>query len=429
MIFIYNFFLYLIGIIFFPLILVILLINKKWQIDVSERLGIIPKDIKESARNKKILWFHAASVGEVQALAPVVRELKKLSQEKEIIITTTSINGKNRIKKELGDIVFYTALLPLDFDFAVKRFINSFNIELFIIMETEIWPNLINYANKKNIPVTLINGRISDKTFKFYYMTRFFIAGILNKIFFVIVQNEKMKKRFIKMGVNEKKIMIIYNVKYSFELKVKEDYKMINKNRKLFIVAGSIREKEEDFVLNVLNILKKENIVFFIAPRHLERVGFIIKLLEKYKFSFQKYSLIKDFSDIIKYELILVDTMGDLMKLYSIGDIAIVGGGFEKLGGHNPLEPAFFALPVITGKFMYNFEDTTEKMIKQGGTFQVETTQNLYDILNKLIENENLRKEAGKKNKEIIEKMQGTAETTAVILNEILLEKSGSKNV
>lgn len=429
MINLYNLLLYLISIIFFPVIFFIFLFKKDWWIDIKERIGIFKKDIIEKAKNKKFLWFHAASVGEINALSPVVKELKKLSPEKEIIITTTSNNGKNKAKKELNDISFLIIFLPIDFDFIMKKFLKFFNIEALIIMETEIWPNLINCAYLKKIPIILINGRISDKSFKFYYIIRFFISNVLNKISLFLVQSEKMKNRFKKLGIDEKKIMVIYNVKYSFELNENKNFKKIDKNGKLFIIAGSIREKEEDFILSTFNNIKKENIVFFIAPRYLKRVNYICKLLKKYQFNFQKFSLIKDYNEITKYNMIIIDTIGDLVKLYSTGDIAIVGGGFQKSGGHNPLEPAYFSLPVIVGKFMYNFEDTIDKMVKEGGTFQVESSKELHDKLIFLIENENFRKTAGLKNKEILEKMQGTAETTAVILNEILLEKSEQKNV
>lgn len=427
MIFLYNIFLYMAGIIFLPFLSIVLLFNKKWRVDLKERFAIIKKETKEKAVNKKFIWFHAASVGEVQAIAPAIRELKKLVSDKEIIITTTSLNGKNRAKKELGDIIFDAMLLPLDFNFIIKKFLNNFNIEALIIMETEIWPNLIYYADKRKIPLILINGRISDKSFKYYYFLRFLIAKLLNKISVLIVQSEKMKIRFKKLGMDEKKIMVILNIKYSFELKIDEKIKNLDKKDKLFIIAGSIREKEEDFILDVFNKIKNENIVFFIAPRHLDRVDFIVNLIEKYKFNFQKFSLISNYSEMIKYNLILVDTIGDLIKLYSIGDIAIVGGGFQKFGGHNPLEPAYFSLPVIAGNFMYNFEDTIDKMVKEGGAFKVNNKQELYEKLNYLIANENQRKMAGQKNKEIIEKMQGTAETTAFIINEILLEKKMEK--
>jgi 3-deoxy-D-manno-octulosonic-acid transferase len=431
MIFVYNLIINIFLIIFSPFLIILIIFSKKWRAELKQRFGIIDKNLLENAKGKKFIWFHSASVGEVQALIPVIKELKKLIPQKEIIVTTTSMNGKKKVEKELGNMVFFVSLLPLDTSYLINNFLNKFNIELISIIETEIWPNLIYCGFKRQIPIIVINGRISVKSFKFYYLARFFFSNILNKINLFIVQSEKMRKRYALLGVDPKKIMILSNVKYSQEFNDIKVFKDIDKKNKKIIIAGSIREGEEDLILLAFNKIKEENTILIIAPRHLNRVNYILKKLKKSKIKWQLYSSLKSPGEIIYYDIVIIDTMGELKKIYSIGDIAIIGGGFKKYGGHNPLEAAVFGLPIITGEFMFNFEDTVDMLVKNGGTFKVKNSVEEVALkLKFLMDNDDIRKQAGEKNKLFIDKMQGTAESTAIIINEILINlKEADKNV
>lgn len=431
MIFVYNLIINFLLIFLSPFLIILIIFSKKWRTELKERLGIINKIVLEKAKGKKFIWFHSASVGEVQALVPVIKELKQLLPQKEIIVTTTSMNGKKRVEKELGNMVFFVSLLPLDTSYLVNHFLNKFNIELISIIETEIWPNLIYCGFKRHIPIIVINGRISIKSFRFYYMAKFFFLNILNKINLFIVQSEKMMKRYAMLGVDPKKIMIISNVKYSQELNDIKVFKNIDKKNKKIIIAGSIREGEEDLILHAFNKINDENTILIIAPRHLNRVNYILKKVKKLKLKWQLYSFLKSPGDVIYYDIVIIDIMGELKKIYSIGDIAIIGGGFKKYGGHNPLEAAVFGLPVIAGEFMFNFEDTMDMLVKDDGAFKVKSSvDELVLKLKFLLDNDDVRKQAGEKNKLFIDKMQGTAESTAIIINEILINlKEAEKNV
>lgn len=314
MIFVYNLIINFLLILLSPFLIILIIFSKKWRTELKERLGIINKSVLEKAKGKKFIWFHSASVGEVQALVPVIKELKQLLPQKEIIVTTTSMNGKKRVEKELGNMVFFVSLLPLDTSYLVNHFLNKFNIELISIIETEIWPNLIYCGFKRQIPIIVINGRISIKSFRFYYMAKFFFLNILNKINLFIVQSEKMMKRYMMLGVDPKKIMIISNVKYSQELNDIKVFKNIDKKNKKIIIAGSIREGEEDLILHAFNKISNENTILIIAPRHLNRVNYILKKVKKLKLKWQLYSYLKNPGDVIYYDIVIIDIMGELKK-------------------------------------------------------------------------------------------------------------------
>ncbi|MBP7792714.1 MAG: hypothetical protein KA120_06605 [Candidatus Goldbacteria bacterium] len=422
MIFFYNFILSILIIAFSPLILTGIIINKKWREDIQERFCIYKN--MPSFGNKKTIWFHAASVGEVQALTPVLKELKNICGDFDFVVTTTSINGKNKIKKDLSDVVSFYSLIPVDLYFFTDFFIKRINPRMAIFIETEFWPNLINNLYARKVPMLLINGRISEKSYAFYKTFSFLFGSMLNKFLLIIVQSEKMFKRFVSIGkISGHKMIILPNTKYSVDQNVKSKYNItINRNKKI-IVAGSIREGEEELVINAFYGLKDRS-VLIIAPRRLKRVKTITKILKSRNLKYELWTNLNDCNKITDYEVVVLNTMGELMHFYSIGDVAIVGGGFKKYGGHNPMEPAGLGLPVIMGMNVYNFEDTSEKLTKEGGSIKVESDPDkLYAVLKDVVENEDLRKSMGEKNRKVIENFRPSADTTALLIKEMILDK------
>ncbi len=414
-----------------PFIIVILLLNKKWRMSLSERFGFISKSSIAEMENKKVVWFHAASAGEVQALAPVVKEFKLMKPDKCLIVTTTSMNGKKKIEKELQGIIDCAFLLPLDIDFIMKSVVNKICPEAIVIVETELWPNFLNIAKNKKIPVIMINGRISRKSFRFYYVFRFFFSVVLNKFDVLIVQSEKMLRRLRRLGVKNKKIIIMNNTKFSFELDSvrTEEIKKADKKGKLIVVAGSIREGEEAIVINGFVSAKVKNSVLVIAPRYLNRVAVMEKLIIQAHLKYVLWSSFKNFSNITDYDVVIIDTIGDLSYVYAAGDVAIIGGGFMKFGGHNPMEAAAAGLPMIIGKYMYNFEDTADLFTKNGGAYRTFSSDEIADKLRLLLTDITLRTSNGELNKKIVERFRGSASTTAMLIDEILIDYNKSLSV
>lgn len=422
MILIYNLLLLFLIILFSPFILIGVIINPKWRKDILERFCIYDKEIKVGG--KKIIWFHAASVGEIQALIPVLKELKNICEEYEFVITTTSINGKNKIKKELNDLILFSCFVPVDLFFFTDYFIRKINPQLGVFIETELWPNLINNIYSKKIPLVLMNGRISEKSFVFYRVFSFMFAGILQKFMFIVVQSEKMAKRFISIGkLNNQKIIVLPNTKFSVEGNLNSKYLISKEKNKKIIIAGSIREGEEELIIKSFFDLK-DRAILIIAPRYLKRVNNIIQILNKYNLKFELWTNLNECNKILDYEVVVLNTIGELTHFYSMGDIAIVGGGFKNFGGHNPIEPAFYGLPVIVGKNMFNFEDTTNRLVKGEGTFMAEAeAKKITNILKVLVYNEDERISKGYNNKKIVENFKSSAGTTALLIKEILVDK------
>jgi len=421
-VFIYNILLYIAAIILLPFTVIMLLFNKKWRAGAGERLGKISKDDLEKLCNKKILWFHAASVGEVQAVVPVIKEMKAVNPDYVIVATTTSTDGKNKIKAELGEILAFAALLPLDINFIMKNFIKNINPFGIVLVETEIWPNFIYYAADHGIPAMMVNGRISNKSFKFYHMFGIFFRFILERMVFFIMQSEKMKIRLKMLGIKDEKINILSNTKYSTGIAGHSGGKInFDKKGKKFITAGSTRKGEEKLVIDAFKPLKGQSNVLIIAPRKMARVKPIVKMLEKEGIKYVLWSDVKDYTTMPDYEAIVINTIGDLPYLYEVSDVAIIGGGFKKFGGHNPIEAAILGLPIIIGRYMYNFEDTAERLLRDGGTLQAESSAE--DINSKLVSIlgcDSLRSVMGEKNRAVVEGFKGSALKTAKIIDRII---------
>jgi 3-deoxy-D-manno-octulosonic-acid transferase len=424
MIFVYNILLCVSFILLSPFILIAVIFNGKWRESLPERFGIINKDYLKDAAGRQVIWFHAASAGEVQALAPVIKEFKLMKPDCEIVVTSTSVNGKKKIQKELEGVICCAFLLPLDIGFFISPLVERIKPSALIIVETELWPNLLYYASENGVPAIMINGRISVKSFRFYYYFRFFFKKVLNLFHTLIVQSEKMVKRLVRLGVARNKLIILNNTKYSFEVN-KEGAKKFNiadKKSKKIIVAGSIREGEEELVIDGFMKAANKDTVLIIAPRHMNRVKEIERILNDRKLKHTLWGDIRDYSVIPDYDCIIVNTIGDLSYIYMIGDIAIIGGGFKDYGGHNPMEAAVAGLSIIMGKNMFNFEDTAERFLKDGGAYQAETAEDIAAHINTLASNDGLRRYNGEKNRNVIERYRGSASTTAMLINEILID-------
>ncbi|MFP4465705.1 MAG: 3-deoxy-D-manno-octulosonic acid transferase [Candidatus Goldiibacteriota bacterium] len=425
MIYIYNILLDLLFVITLPFIAAGVLARRKNREGFFERLGFISNYTLAALKQKPVMWFHAASVGETQALIPVLKEIKKMQPGYNIFVTTTSNNGKKRIIKELPEVISHACLLPLDMHFIMGRFVKKISPLILVIVETEIWPNLIFSASRRNIPVVMVNGRISGKSFGGYRFFRMFFRKVLDQFTVLVMQNEKMAVRLRALGVKDSRMIMIRNTKYSADSGALSGKFDIRTDGKTVIVGGSIRKGEEKTVIKSF-APHREKAVLFIAPRHLERTAKIEKILHACGLSYDKWSRINTRKIIeIKKDAVIVDTIGQLDRLYEAGDIAVIGGGFLNYGGHNPMEAALNSMPVIMGENMHNFEDTAEQLVSGGGAFMTgNIPEEISEKLGILIDDAGKRAEMGKKNRDIVEHYRGTAETTALIVNEILLESS-----
>lgn len=344
---------------------------------------------------EKNIWFHGVSVGEVLLLRNLIATLKK---NYKITISSTTLSGKTTASKSYPSckVIYF----PFDLSFCVKRAIKLINPKIFISLETEIWPNLYYHLKKRNIPVIILNGRISDKAFRWYKKVRWIMRKILKNVDFIGVQNQKYKERFLFLGADEEKIEVLGNLKFSSLslderklLSFQKKFSFLKKEEKLLIIAGSTHHPEEEIILEIYkNLTSKYNFLhLFIAPRHIERVSFLEKKIKEK--GFHPVRISKGISSFKDKDIFLLDTVGDLFYFYSIADICFVGGSLINYGGHNILEPLYFSKPTLFGPFMENFKDIEDEVLSKKAAIKVKDKKDLEKMLERLIEDSSLRED------------------------------------
>jgi 3-deoxy-D-manno-octulosonic-acid transferase len=320
-----------------------------------------------------------SSVGEVNLSEPLVNRF--LSENKKVFITVVTDTGYELALKKYGDSlsVFY---FPLDNIFVLRKILSNINLKKLILVETEIWPNLINEAYKHG-SISIINGRISDKSFKSYKKIHYFLKNILNKITYFIMQTELDADRIIALGASKDRVFNFGNLKFNIQLQNYSDYELLEiknrfgiKNEKIF-VAGSTREGEEKLILEVFSKLKGYKL--FIVPRHLNRIEEIE--VELGDTSYTLWTEAKKNTDVI-----LVDAMGELRRLYALSDIAFVGGTLVDVGGHSLLEPLFYMKFPIFGRFTQNVRDISTEIIKREIGYRVKSLDEFIEAIKKVEE-------------------------------------------
>lgn len=389
-------------------------LRKKW---LREKFGLMDK--LKFEKEAPILWIHAVSVGEVLAITPLI---EKLGSNYNILLTTITDTGREIAEKKLNHSFIKIFYLPLDLGFCLRTFINRTKPKALFLTETELWPNLILTASSQ-IPVALLNGRLSERSFKRYKLVKFFLKPLLSKFSFLAVQEEIYAKYFSQLGAPKEKIIIVGNLK--FDLTLKEiDFPELTPLPRPIILAGSTHFPEEELILQAfLKIVSSGTLI--LVPRHPERFDKVEKLilsLIKEKASYLRYSRIKDTFPEIKSKrmILLFDEMGKLSSLYRICDLALVGGSFIPHGGQNPLEAIYWKKPVLTGPHMDNFP-FVEEFVKKKGLLQV-NPENLELILKELLTYPEKAKEIAERGYELFHKWKGALEKTATLIKNLVKE-------
>ena len=353
----YNLFLYIL----FPFAILRLFSKKEFNLSelprIKERFG---KVNLENNFQEKPIWIHAVSVGEVKVASLLVKEIKKRHPNIKIFLTVSTLTGSRQLKKLYGNDLEHQ-YLPYDLNIFVKRFLLSIKPKCLVLIETEIWPNLINNCVKQNIPIALLNGRLSEKSLKKYQRFETFFKKIFSQLSLVISQSQKDSDNFVIAGVIPQKVFFDHSLKFS-DLVSSNDSKEINKadnkKEKKIIVCASTHPKEEIFLVNAYKKLNDSNFHLVLIPRHPHRSEEVRKILEDNKVSYVKFSNVLDLS----YEITLVDKMGLVESFFKIADIAFMGGTLIPHGGQNFLEAVKHGLPIYSGASTYNFSGIVEDL-------------------------------------------------------------------
>ena len=388
-------------------------LNKKPPIPLKEKLC----EFEFPKFDKRVIMLHGVSVGEVLSLEKLIKRIKNDFPNFVLVLTVGTVTGIELARKKYGEIADFITYFPLDIYKSCKKFVENINPNVVLIAETELWPNFAYACQEKNIPIYIINGRISDKSYPSYLKIKNFIKLILKNYTGVFCQSEIDKQRFLSLGADSKNTDIMKNLK--FEIDKKEcDIDLKVGNSKL-LIAGSTHPKEEEVILRTYKKLKEktQNLKLLIAPRHLTRLEEVKKIISNFNLEYGLKSQGATFKD---NSIVVLDTLGELSKVYALSDVAFIGGSFAPIGGHNPLEATIYSKPTISGPCIKNFRDIYSTLSREKSSFVVKNEDELFEILYKLFEDEKFYEEIVLNTKTCFDNQQGALNFVISKLKEIL---------
>ena len=374
-----------------------------------ERFG----DSRGTPLNSSTIWIHAVSVGEVEACRPLVKALQTVYPRHNLLITTMTPTGSERIKLLFSDTVFH-CYLPYDLPFAINRFLKLNKPAFGIIMETEIWPNLIFTCKQKSIPLVLANARMSARSTKGYANFPKFIKSILNNLCFIAAQGQQDHDNFHKLGIDLTHVHKIGNLKYEISLpsnviEQSKAMRVIWGNNRQVLVAGSTHEGEEEIILQATRLIQSKfpNLLLVLVPRHPERFDRVAGLAHRAGFKTHRHSDNLTFTS--DTQVLIVDSMGELPLFYAVCDIAFVGGSLIPHGGHNLLEPAALGRAILTGPHFFNFYGITKQFLQAHAAIEVSDIKTLSDSVSNLLANPKQRAQMGETSLKLIANSRGAS--------------------
>lgn len=419
MIWLFNAILLIAIIISSPYWLLKLLFTGAWRPGLRQRLGF---DLP--AQSQPVIWLHAASVGEVKIAEALVKKLKERKEARPIIVSVITPTGFKQAKTSLAGLA-EVVFAPLDLPFIVTKSINRLNPVLMGIIETELWPNLITAARKKGVKIILLNGRLSDRSYPTYRKFRLLFGEILHCLDHACVQTSEDQERFKALGMQEQLISITDNIKYDFEITPTAPVAAIRGEYlfgpgDLVWVAGSTRNGEESLLLKAfLDIRKKvPNLKLVLAPRHLERINEIKKLLRDNNIQFALYS--RRSANPVS-DCLLIDRMGELLRAYNLADVVFIGGSLANFGGQNLLEPAALAKPIVCGPDMRNFKEITAYLLQHNAIIQVKTTAELTEKVGFLLTHPEAARLLGDRARESLIAKKGALDKNIAAMERLLV--------
>lgn len=372
--------------------IIISLLKGKSLKGLKERIFFRYEDLGNSLQGKRPVCLHAVSVGEMISLSPLISLFAaQFPQEKIVVSTVTSAAYKTA--KDIFSNKVNIIYLPLDISFIIRKAIALLNPKIFILTETEIWPNLILELSGRKIPMAVINGRISKKSFMGYKAAGFLFKPLLKKISLFCMKTQEDASRIITLGARKEKVEVTGSTKFDLALAYKVDEGKKARLLKIFnittgenvIVFGSTHDPEEKIIAEfILKTPQSDNLIIIIAPRHIERAQKIVELYNSLGINCQLFSSLSEEKTALQ-KVVIIDKMGVLRDIYALSSFAFVGGSLARCGGHNILEPAGFGKAVIFGKWIYNFKEEAELLLRNNGAVMVENKKEFEEILRQLL--------------------------------------------
>jgi 3-deoxy-D-manno-octulosonic-acid transferase len=398
--------------------------TRKYREGLGERLGLIPQRIRrrilDAGATQRVIWLHAVSVGEVLAISRLVAELGVALPNHLVLISTTTRTGQALARERFGaDRVFYC---PLDLPWAVRSWLRALNPALMVLAETEFWPNLLTCCFRRNTPVAVVNARISDRSWPRYRRLRGLWSPWLSMLTAALAQTELDAERLKQLGCAN--ATVCGNLKFDIRsTQEAEATRLLRKNPAAglrLVVAGSTLEGEEALLLAAwLELLAANpNLAMILAPRHPERFAAVATLLERSGIKWRRRSEWTTGS-LGPGEILLLDSIGELASVYSLASVAFVGGSLVPAGGHNPLEPAQFGIPIVMGEHFFNFRAIGDVLLEHEA-LKIATPQNLAATIASLLSDEPGAKQMGLRAREVFEGQAGATNRSVRALQQIL---------
>ena len=418
MTFIYNIAFILFAIAYLPY----LLLTGRYHRDIWQRFGFYPGSLMEGLEKSDTIWVHAVSVGEVKASRRLCESLMQRYPGRRLVISTITKTGNDTARKLFSGraTILY---LPVDISFVLSRVFDRVKPGYFIIVETELWPNLITVLNRKRVPIVVVNGRVSPRSYRRYLKIRMLLKRLLAKITLFCMQNEEYKKRIIDMGAPPEKVKVTGNMKFDTAGEapaakkpnpeaVRNDLSL-DADETLF-VAGSTHRPEEEMILKAYSDLVNSypGLRLLIAPRHIERVPEIERSIRKFSFTPLRVSGISgpgQRSTGSKPPVFVLDVMGRLGEFFSAATLVFMGGSLMPKGGQNILEAAFFSKPIIFGPHMFNFKDIAESFLNRGAARMVKDRDELFVAADSILKDPSAQRQLGLQAEKLIEENRGAS--------------------
>jgi len=394
-----------------PVILIRLLIRSlkvpAYRKRIGERFALQPMP-QGFDKSTLTLWIHAVSVGETAASAPLVAQLQRLYPEAQIVMTTMTPTGSERVRMLYGESVIHV-YIPYDLPGACNRFLDKYRPSLLILMETELWPNLVHSCHHRGVKLVLANGRLSEKSAAGYGRFATFTRSLLEKIDKIAAQAAPDAQRFIDLGAKPEQVEVTGSLKFLIDVNEKESqsyFSAIRKTARPVLVAASTREGEEEKVLVAFNKCLAEipSLLLILVPRHPERFARASRLSEGEGFTTVKRSD----GGVVEpnIQVVIGDSMGEMLDYYSIATIAFVGGSLVDTGCQNVLEPAALGIPILVGPSQYNFATICKQLEKAGALRTVQDELELAESLTALIADEQTRQKMSERGQQLVRENQ-----------------------
>ncbi len=416
----------LLNILLSPVIIIILLAKKRCRPGLMQRLGIrLPHP---TPKDKPVIWIHAVSLGEATAVVPLIHAMHERYPWALIMVSTITETGREVVQERLPGVAHH-CYFPLDWPWVVRRYVENMRPAVFIVVETELWPNVLRYLSSHGVPTILVNGRLSSRSFDRYLWVRSFMAQIVSMMSLILVQSERDQDRFVKLGVSPERIQCTGSMKFD-----QADSKNVQpvdhtldtirtiERDEEWIIAGSTHPEEELMLLRIFQEISRVHpqVNLLLAPRHVERANKLEQTVRNLGIRVFRRTKMGNHNEVPGPRVMILDTRGELAQVYKLASLTFVGGTLVPMGGHNLLEPARWAKPVYFGPYTDHCQEIATLLIDSGGGVQVQNEKELLASFMRGLNDPEWRERMGHAAKGVVQKNQGVVQRNLDLISRFI---------